>query len=159
MINCLFICIYYPVFLFHRNGSFYLDDSHHAYSECFMINSLYLYIWKSRVIFIFLLDIFNSNFDLTNSTLKMCEKLASGRIRTRNLRRRMLILVTSILTIRPQRLLVLLQRQITNIHTLSFLSTRIDTRLRGYGGRGFESRQWPNFHTFSKYYLLNQIWN
>ena len=27
--------------------------------------------------------------------------------------------------------------------------TRIDTRLRGYGGRGFESRQWPSFsHIF-----------
>ena len=81
-----------------------------------------LYIWKSRLN----LEIFNSKFDSTNSTLKMCEKLGHWRDsnpRPPYPRRRVSILVTNVLTTRPQRPLILLQRQITNIHTLSFLSS------------------------------------
>ena len=72
------------------------------------------------------LEIFNSKFDSTNSTLKMCEKLGHWRDsnpRPPYPRRRVSILVTNVLTTRPQRPLILLQRQITNIHTLSFLSS------------------------------------
>ena len=36
-----------------------------------LFNHYILYIWKSRLN----LEIFNSKFDSTNSTLKMCEKL------------------------------------------------------------------------------------
>ena len=81
-----------------------------------------LYIWKLRMN----LEIFNSKFDSTNSTLKMCEKLGHWRDsnpRPPYPRRRVSILVTNVLTTRPQRPLILLQRQITNIHTLSFLSS------------------------------------
>ena len=56
----------------------------------------------------------------------MCEKLASDRIRTcdpHNPRRRVPYLATNVLTTRPQKPLILLQRQITNIHTLPFLSS------------------------------------
>ena len=36
--------------------------------------------------------------------------------------------------------------------------TRIDTRLRGYGGRGFESRQWPNFsHIFKVLFVESNL--
>ena len=56
----------------------------------------------------------------------MCEKLGHWRDsnpRPPYPRRRVSILVTNVLTTRPQRPLILLQRQITNIHTLSFLSS------------------------------------
>ena len=67
-----------------------------------------LYIWKLRMN----LEIFNSKFDSTNSTLKMCEKLGHWRDsnpRPPYPRRRVSILVTNVLTTRPQRPLILLQ--------------------------------------------------
>ena len=56
----------------------------------------------------------------------MCEKLGHWRDlnpRPPYPRRRVSILVTNVLTTRPQKPLILLQRQITNIHTLPFLSS------------------------------------